>query len=485
MMGKNSRQLKMLFIDIDDLVPENHLLKQIDKLVDFEFIYELAAPYYSTKGRKSIDPVTLIKMLLIGYLYGIKSERRLVEEVQVNIAYRWFCGLDLSDNVPEHSLFSQNRRRRFHDNALFQDIFNHIILKCIEQGLVTGESVVSDGTFIPANVSGNSKLEVTQTVLKSTVHYLDELDKELSEQRGYRAPEPTEKEVTVLKSKTDPECGYIHQDRKKGLGYLAQMTVDTTNGIVIGVDCYPANRRESDIVLEHIKRIKMDTGLTIESLALDAGYDVGAVHRGLEVLGITGYVSRREFHNAAMRKGFAYLPENDCFTCMKGHHLNFEALVYKKTSQGYYRVYSRLRSKCKGCEYLQHCAMDRGRIRINASPFYPAFYANMHRCETMAYKAMKRLRAIWSEGTFAALKREHNLKQARKRGLNRMSEECLLSALALNLKRIVKALGQLPYLFGSIIIFQYQLCSKWFSQIIILILSTGPIRSRPKTATLR
>ena len=445
MMGKNSRQLKMLFTDIDDLVPENHLLKQIDKLVDFEFIYELAAPYYSTKGRKSIDPVTLIKMLLIGYLYGIKSERRLVEEVQVNIVYRWFCGLDLSDNVPEHSLFSQNRRRRFHDNALFQDIFNHIILKCIEQGLVTGESVVSDGTFIPANVSGNSKLEVTQTVLKSTVHYLDELDKELSEQRGYRAPEPTEKEVTVLKSKTDPECGYIHQDRKKGLGYLAQMTVDTTNGIVIGVDCYPANRRESDIVLEHVKRIKMATGLTIESLALDAGYDVGAVHRGLEVLGITGYA------------------------CMKGHHLNFEALVYKKT------VYSRLRSKCKGCEYLQHCAMDRGRIRINAIPFYPAFYANMHRCETMAYKAMKRLRAIWSEGTFAALKREHNLKRARKRGLNRMSEECLLSALALNLKRIVKALGQPPYLFDSTIIFQHRRCSPWFFQIKFLILSTGPI----------
>ena len=130
----------------------------------------------------------------------------------------------------------------------------------------------------------------------------------------------------------------------------------------------------------------MDTGLTIENLTLDAGYDVGAVHRGLEVLGITGYVSRREFHNAAMRKGFTYLPENDCFRCVKGHHLNFEALVYKKTSQGYYRVYSRLRSKCKGCEYFPHCAMDRGRIRINASPFYPAFYANMHRCGTLAYK---------------------------------------------------------------------------------------------------
>lgn len=106
-MGKNSSQMRMLFIDINDLVPETIYLKQIDNLVDFEFIYELAAPFYSTNGRKSIDPVTLIKILLIGYLYGIKSEHRLVEEIQLNIAYRWLCGLDLSDNALEHSLFSQ------------------------------------------------------------------------------------------------------------------------------------------------------------------------------------------------------------------------------------------------------------------------------------------------------------------------------------------------------------------------------------------
>ena len=123
MMGKISGQMRMFIIDINELVPETHMLKRIDKLVDFDFIYKLAAPYYSATGRRSIDPVTLIKMLLIGYLYGIKSERRLVEEVQLNIAYRWFCGLELSDKVPEHSLFSQNRRRRFHDSTLFRDIF--------------------------------------------------------------------------------------------------------------------------------------------------------------------------------------------------------------------------------------------------------------------------------------------------------------------------------------------------------------------------
>lgn len=112
------------------------------------------------------------------------------------------------------------------------------------------------------------------------------------------------------------------------------MTVDTTNGIVIGVDCYPVNWRESDIVLEHLSRVKQTIGLDIKNLELGAGYDVGAVHRGLELLGITGYVSQWEFNNAAMRKGFIYLPESDCFTCMKGNHLEFEAVAYKKTNQG-------------------------------------------------------------------------------------------------------------------------------------------------------
>ena len=176
--------------------------------------------------------------------------------------------------------------------------------------------------------------------------------------------------------------------------------------------------------------------------------------------------------------------------CVRGLHTYLKTIalrvwkgaiwISKKKQAGILPCVQQITQQMQGCEYLQHCAIARGRIRINASPFYPAFYANMHRCETMAYKAMKRLRAIWSEGTFAALKCEHNLKRARKRGLNRMSEECLLSALTLNPKRIVKALGQPPYLFASTIILQYRLCSKWFSQIIILILSTGPIRSRPE-----
>ena len=117
MMGKQSGQIQMVILDIDSMIPEDHLLRRIKNCVNFDFIYEKAAPYYSHVGRKSIDPVVLIKMLLIGYLYGIKSERRLEEEVSLNLAYRWFCGIDLMDRVPDHSTFSQNRKRRFQEAA--------------------------------------------------------------------------------------------------------------------------------------------------------------------------------------------------------------------------------------------------------------------------------------------------------------------------------------------------------------------------------
>ena len=113
MMGKQSEQIQMVILDIDSMIPKDHLLKRIKDCVNFNFIYEKAAPYYSHVGRKSIDPVVLTKMLLIGYLYGIKSERRLEEEIYLNLAYRWFCEIDIMHRVPDHSTFSQNRRRRF------------------------------------------------------------------------------------------------------------------------------------------------------------------------------------------------------------------------------------------------------------------------------------------------------------------------------------------------------------------------------------
>jgi len=425
---------------MEGIIPKDHLLRKIKEKIDFDFIYEEAKDYYSTIGRPSIDPVCLIKMLLVGYLYGIRSERRLEEEITLNMAYRWFCDFDLMDTIPDHSTFSQNRRRRFNDSKIFRQIFNRIVKSCIENGLVSGETAVSDGTFIPANISWESRVEVTKLVEKSTVDYLDALDEELKSIKGYVEAPPIILEKKELKSTTDPECGYIHQDLKKGLGYLAEMTVDTANGIITGVDCYPANRRESDIILKHIEKQIKDNDLNIQKLGLDAGYDVGAVHRGFEIMEIDSYTSLRYAHNNPMKEGFIYQPDVDAFQCREGMHLTFSKLIYKK-GIGYYRLYNIKAGLCKNCKNWKECRATSGSFRINASPHYPAYYANRVRHDTPTYLQVKRLRGIWAEGTFAALKNNHNLKRHRKRGLNRATEECLLSATALNLKRFIKAVG--------------------------------------------
>ena len=136
--------------------------------------------------------------------------------------------------VPDHSTFSQNRRRRFQEVGIFREIFNEIVLKCIELGIVSGKIGVADGSFLPSNVSWDSRYEAVETVQRSTVKYMEELEAEPSFMPGYKEPENVKKEKESLKSRTDPEYGYIHQARKKGLGYLTEMTVDTRYGIITG-----------------------------------------------------------------------------------------------------------------------------------------------------------------------------------------------------------------------------------------------------------
>jgi transposase len=178
MMGKNSdKQYQFVFVNLEEFVPQDHLLRAILRLVNFNFVYERVEHLYSSVGRKSVDPVLLIKMLLLGYLYGIPSERKLEQEVRVNLAFRWFLGLDLNDPVPDHSTLSQNRRRRFRDSNVFQEVFDEIVSMCIKEGLVTGEVFVTDSTHIKANAS-NQKTERVR-VEKTPSDYFLELENEV------------------------------------------------------------------------------------------------------------------------------------------------------------------------------------------------------------------------------------------------------------------------------------------------------------------
>ena len=365
MMGRQSRQMAMIFVDIESLIPENHLLRKIERMVSFDFIYDLLAPYYPATGRPSVDPVSMFKMLLIGYLYGIKSERRLVEEVQLNIAYRWFCGFELDDTIPNHSTFSKTRTRKWQQSDLFQKAFYEIVKQCIDSG-------------------------------------------------------------------------YINHGSKRGIGYLMEATVDCKHGILTGVDVYPANEKESLLVLRHLER-QINLGIPMSRLALDRGYETGAVHRGLELLGITGYIPAIQFSNPPEKYGFSYDPQLDAFICPKGVPLTYHRLNCSKSTGKYLRCYQVEGDVCMHCPKRPSCFDKAGiRRRVLASSCYPAFFRGHQRVGTPEYLAMMRLRKIWAEGSFSVLKREHCISRIRKRGILAATEECLLAAMALNLKRMAK-----------------------------------------------
>lgn len=170
------------FVCLDELVPEDHLLRVIQKHIDFSFIREKVRPYYcEDNGRPSIDPVVLFKMIFIGYLYGIRSERQLEKEIQTNIAYRWFLGLSLTDRVPDHTTISWNRRTRFKNTDVFQEIFDEIVRLAIQHRMVGGRVLISDSTHLKANAN---KRKFKKQVIEKTSHaYLKDLEAAINEDR--------------------------------------------------------------------------------------------------------------------------------------------------------------------------------------------------------------------------------------------------------------------------------------------------------------
>jgi len=155
MMGRLEHDQRQLFYSfrLDEVVPGDHLVREIAAVLDLSWVHAELAPYYSKIGRPSIDPVLMIRMLVVGYVFAIRSERMLCREVRVNLAYRWFCGLSIEDSVPDHSAFSRARNERFHDSSIFRQVFERVVATCIAAGLVGGEGFAVDPSLIEADAN--------------------------------------------------------------------------------------------------------------------------------------------------------------------------------------------------------------------------------------------------------------------------------------------------------------------------------------------
>ena len=290
-------QTALEMVTLDQLVPADHLLRKIEHAIDFSFIHDLTAPLYcADNGRPPLDPTLMFKALFIGYLFGVRSERQLVREIEVNVAYRWFLRLKLTDKVFDASTLSQNRRRRYRDEDIAQSIFDRIVEQAIRAGLVDGTVLYTDSTHLKANANKNSfDLAV---VAKSRADYWGALDAAIDEERaaqGQKPLQPKERQPAVKETKvsrTDPEAGYmVREGKPKGFLDLDHRTVDTAHAIITDSFATPVIH-DLVVYLSRLDRQVERFGFDVAAVGLDAGYATAGIAKGLEerqVHGVTGY----------------------------------------------------------------------------------------------------------------------------------------------------------------------------------------------------
>lgn len=443
-------QTALEMVTLDMLVPNDHLLRKIDQVIDFSFIHErVAGLYCPDNGRPALDPTLMFKALFIGYLFGIRSERQLVREIEVNVAYRWFLRLKLTDAIFDASTISQNRRRRFRDDSIPREIFDAIVEQAVGHGLVDGRVLYTDSTHLKANA--NKKRFDIELRAKSQADYFDDLDAAIDAERAAhdqkplkaKPHEPVVKETKI--SRTDPDSGYMVRDGKpKGFFYLDHRTVDGRLAIITDTYTTPANVHDSIVYLSRLDHQRQRFGFDVGAVGLDAGYATSAIARGLEERGIHGVVGYRNPtppKAGMMRKSrFIFVSEADGYRCPEG-----QLLTYATTDRHGYRHYRSDPAICRTCPLLASCTSNAKAVRTITRHVWADIRERSDRNRLTPWgKAIYKRRKETVERSFADAKQLHGHRYARFRSLIRTSCQCLLAAAAQNMKKIAMAMTAKP-----------------------------------------
>jgi len=441
MMGQHARSEALFYyFRLEDQVPENHLLRLIDKYISFGFVRERLKDRYSETGRPSIDPELLLRILLIGYLYGIGSERKLVEELRMHLAWRWFTGLGFDQEIPHHSTFSKNRHGRFQESKLFEQLFEEIVARCLEAGLVRGDNLSVDGSFIEANAAKESRIpreqlaeaaQVNQTVRQ----YLVELEK----QNPVEEPVYQQEQVST----TDPDSTYATKGGTPArLGYYDNYLVDNHSCVIVGVQATAARMSQETIAAQDmIARFAQWQGREPRSLVADATYGNGEFLQWLLERDITPYMRTRD---NVLRKNnplygperFQYLPESNSYRCPAGEQLNYVGLNTRNRTHAYIGS----RKRCGACSQKAQCTS--GQYKYLAIHIYePARQRARKLAETPEFAHAQRQRKK-VEALFAELKNQIGLRRLRLRRMKFVREQFFLAATAQNIKRLARFLSQ-------------------------------------------
>lgn len=444
-----AQQEELEWVSIAGLVPEKHLLRKIASAVDFSFIRDRVKHLYSEdNGRPALDPVVLFKLLLLGYLYGVRSERQLMREVEVNVAYRWFLGLKLTDKVPDASTLSQNRRRRFAESTIYQEIFDQIVELAVSRGMASGTVLYTDSTHLKANANKNKFDEVAVAV--KAAEYLRALDAAIEGDRAAHgkgrlkakaADDPETRQIKV--SRTDADSGYmVREGKPKGFFYLDHRTVDGRHAIITDTHVTPANVHDSVPYLGRLDRQRERFHFNIRAVGVDAGYAAAAITQGLEernIYGVIGYRTPTHREGYFYKREYRYDEKLDVYLCPHG-----QLLPYRTTNREGYRQYHSDPNQCRSCPVRQKCTQSANATKVVTRHVWESSRERIdqHRLSRVGKRIYKR-RKETVERSFADAKQLHGHRYARFRGLTRVQQQCLLAATAQNIKKIALLLSRI------------------------------------------
>ena len=445
MMSKDTEKKReqVHIMSMDEMVPQDHLLRNVERAIDFSFIYDLVKEKYSEdKGRPSLDPVTLIKIVIIQYLYGIKSMRQTIKEIEVNVAYRWFLGLTMYDAVPHFSTFGKNYTRRFKDTDLFEQIFIKILEECFRCNFVDPSIAYIDGTHIKAHA--NKKKSIKAKVKKEVLFYEEELKKEIDRDRKEHGKKPlkdkdddndgTEEQVEIKESLTDPESGLFHKgEHKEVFAYVSQTACDK-HGWVLGYTVHRGNEHDSRNFLGIYQKV---TALGANTIVADAAYKTPAIARLIIEDNKTPiFPYKRPYTKDGFFRKYEYVYDEyfDCYICP-----NNQILSYSTTNRDGYKEYKSKGYICESCPYLDKCTNSKEHVKVVTRHVWEEY---IEICEDIRHtKGMKEiydLRKETIERNFGDAKENHGMRYTHYNGKRLMEMKVGLTFACLNLKKLVK-----------------------------------------------
>lgn len=455
----------------EELVPQNHILREIDAAVDFSFIYELTKDMYSNEtGRPSVDPIVLFKIVIIQYLFGIKSMRQTIKEIEVNIAYRWFIGYELVEKIPHFSTFGKNYSRRFQGTDIFEKIFKIILEKIVEHKFINSESIFIDATHIKA--SANNKKSINEVVEVETKIYQNLLNKEINEDREMHNKKPlsnientTVETKNIKKSKVDSDAGVFHKgEHQKCFAYVSNTACDKNN-FILGFEVTSGNVHDS-ISFDTVYEKTISAFPQVKNIVVDRGYKTPWIIKRIiddNRVPITPYKRPMGGKGLEFRKNaFIYDEYYDCYLCP-----NNEVLNYTTTTKHGKRQYLSTSSKCVNCPVLNKCTTSKNNRKLIERHIWENYMeqAEDYRFD-LTYKEIYKLRNQTIERIFADAKEKHGMRYTQLRGLQKVKMQITLTFACMNLKKFAKWLKKslslllINCIFNTLIVNFLILCKK-------------------------